>query len=471
MPRKGAFSHTGVPGLRQIAELAVPQMGLMLCHLGIAMTDLWAAGKLDAAVVASLGVVAQVFMLFMLVASVAGSGSLAAVSQALGAGLDLRARRYAGLIVLLAFCSGSLAGSLGYAALPFLLELLHVPEDLAPVVRCFVAVYCLNLPFHYALILLNSVFRAYKLVRLPCVAFFCVFCANAFGSLGFGLGFWGLPAYGYAGIAWSTFGATVIGLACNIAAATRRGILGRGAFPPRRWSAKALPYLLRVSIPTALGQLAEHGGRMVMLGLAAGLPDAVNVIAGMTLGMRVHSVIVFPLGAIGLTMAIFSGHMLGAGNHAALFRFGKNAAFAFAAIFALPAFALYCFRDTAVLFLAPDQNVASHAALCLAYACLGVPATACAVTLHGCFSGAGATPLGMTAGVASMWVVQVPLGWFLAYKLAWGARGVFGAVLLAEIAYGAIMAALYASRKWLLFGARANRRVNHGESGEQTNAE
>ena len=448
------------PTLKQVVGLAVPQLGLMLCHLGIAMTDLWVAGKIDATVVASLGIVSQVFTLLMLITSIAGSGCLAAVSQALGSGLSLRARRYAGLIVTLAFSVGSVVGLLGYCSLSLLFSLLRVPESLAPVVHVFVSIYCLNLPFFYALILTNSVFRAYKLVRLPFFSLLLVFFANLAGSIGFGLGCWGLPDYGYAGIAWATFASTCIGLFCNLLAIKRHGIIRRDSFAPWRWNARAVSYLLRVGVPSALGQLVEHGGRIVMLGLIATLPDSVNILAGMTLGLRIHSVLMFPLGAVGLSMAIFSGHMLGSGDTESLFRFGKKAAVVAAMLFAIPAVALYSLREPAAALLASDPNVIRHAASYLSFACLGIPALACGMTLNGFFAGAGATPLGLIAGCVSMWAVQVPLGWYFTYTLTWGEQGVFIGILCAEFVFAGCIIALFASRKWLRFGVRKQK--HHG---------
>ena len=442
------------PTFKQVAGLAVPQVGLMLCHLGVSLTDLWVAGKIDTSVVASLGIVSQVFTLLMLITSVAGSGCLAAVSQALGAGLALRARRYAGLIVSLALCAGSIVGLLGYFSLPLIFSLLRVPESLAPIVRIFVVVYCLNLPFFYALILLNSVFRAYKLVRLPFFALLLVFSANLVGSLGFGLGYGGLPNYGYAGVAWATFASTLVGLACNVLAVKRHDVIRRDSFAPWRWNIRALPFLLRVGVPSALGQLVEHGGRITMLGLVATLPGSVDILAGMTLGSRIHTVLMFPLGAISLSMAIISGHMLGSGDTASLFRFGKKTALATSVLFAIPAVVLYTFRYPVAALLTSDPNAIYLAANYLSFVCLGVPAMACAATLNGVFSGAGATPLGLIAGCVSMWAVQVPLGWYLAHIQGWGEQGVFMGILCAEFVFAGCIIALFASRKWQNYGIR-----------------
>ena len=167
MPEKNAYA---MPSAREIAALTVPQLGMMLCHLSISMTDLWVAGRLGADVQASIGIVSQVFTLLMLVASLAGSGCLAAISQSLGAGLGRRARRYAALIVGMAGMTGLAAAALGLLSLPLTLRFMHVPPPLEPVVRTFIIAYSCQLPFYYTLIMFNSVFRAYKLVSLPLIA-------------------------------------------------------------------------------------------------------------------------------------------------------------------------------------------------------------------------------------------------------------------------------------------------------------
>ena len=102
--------------------------------------------------------------------------------------------------------------------------------------------------------MLNSVFRAYKLVRLPLIAIAVVAVGNLIGSAGFGLGLCGLPDYGYQGIAWSTFGSALLGLACNLYAIVRHGILTRASLAPWRWARRAMPYLfasLKVAITLA----------------------------------------------------------------------------------------------------------------------------------------------------------------------------------------------------------------------------
>ncbi|MFR8053860.1 MAG: MATE family efflux transporter [Bilophila wadsworthia] len=321
-----AAPNSALPTARELVSLTVPQLGMMLCHLAVSMTDLWVAGRLDASVQASLGIVSQVFTLLMLITSLAGSGCLTTISQALGAGLEQRARRYAALIAGLAGLTGTVIAATSLLCLPMTLRLMHVSPEMEPVFRTFIIAYSCQLPFYYTLIMLNSVFRAYKLVRLPLIAIAVVAVGNLIGSAGFGLGLCGLADYGYQ-IAWSTFGSAPLGLACNLYAIIRHGILTRASLAPWRWARRAMPYLFRVGGPSALGALAGHMGNLVILSLLTGLPgDMVPVLAGMTLGSRVESFLTFPTAALSMTVTILSGHLIGANRPKALFRFGQRLA-------------------------------------------------------------------------------------------------------------------------------------------------
>ena len=75
------------------------------------------------------------------------------------------------------------------------LRLMHVSRNGA---RGQDVYHCLQLPtaVYYTLIMLNSVFRAYKLVRLPLIAIAVVAVGNLIGSAGSGWGCAGCPTTG-----------------------------------------------------------------------------------------------------------------------------------------------------------------------------------------------------------------------------------------------------------------------------------
>ena len=305
-----------LPSRSELIRLTLPQMGLMFCHLAISMTDVWTAGKLSPEAQASIGVVAQIFSLLMLLTSLVASGCMATVSQSLGAGLTLRANRYAGLIIMLSAGMGTLVAALALLCRPVIFHLMGISDDLRPVLSVFFTAYCCQLPFYYVLVMVNSIFRAYKKVLFPLLTILFMTLANLFGDLGFGLGRFSLPAFGAAGIAWTTFACAVLGLLSNLALAARYGLLHRRTFAPWRWNRRAMPYLFRVGMPAAAGQIITHLGSLTTLAIVGLLPNSTDALAGMSVGGRVHAMLLFPLGALHMSMVIVSGHLLGSGERA-----------------------------------------------------------------------------------------------------------------------------------------------------------
>ena len=333
------------------------------------------------------------------------------------------------------------------------LRLMHVSPEMEPVVRTFIIAYSCQLPFYYTLIMLNSVFRAYKLVRLPLIAIAVVAVGNLIGSAGFWLGLCGLPDYGYQGIAWSTFGSALLGLACNLYAIVRHGILTRASLAPWRWARRAMPYLFRVGGPSALGALAGHMGNLVILSLLTGLPgDMVPVLAGMTLGSRVESFLTFPTAALSMTVTILSGHLIGANRPEALFRFGQRLALAAALALGFGAGLLFVFRVPVAEMLSTQPEVVRQAAQFLVFACAGIPLKTYSMLVNGAFAGAGATRVSCKVNCVTMWALQLPLAWTLGN--AFGATGIYAAMLCANAGSAFWYARLYAGKKWLEYGMR-----------------
>ena len=112
--------QTPLPSGKELFRLALPQAGLMLCHLVISMTDVWTTGRLGAEAQAATGVMTQIFALLMLLTSLIASGCLTTVSQSLGAGLEKRANRYAGLILMLSAVTGSVVAAAALVLAPLL---------------------------------------------------------------------------------------------------------------------------------------------------------------------------------------------------------------------------------------------------------------------------------------------------------------------------------------------------------------
>lgn len=426
----------------------------MLCHLIISMTDVWTTGRLGAEAQAATGVVTQIFALLMLLTSLMASGCLTTVSQSLGAGLELRANRYAGLILMLSAVTGSAVAVAAVVLAPLLFHIMGVSDELRPALSTFFLAYCCQLPFYYMLIMMNSIFRAYKKVFLPLLTLLFMALANIIGDLGFGLGMFGLPALGTAGVAWTTFACAVLGLISNLALARHYGLLRRSTFAPWRWNRRAVPYLFHVGMPAAAGQIITHVGSLTTLTIIGLLPGSTDILAGMSVGGRVQGLLMFPLAALNMSVVILSGHMLGSGERSGLYVFGRRIALRTGLVLIPAAFLLWLLREPATAFFSSDPSVLKQASVFLLFACLSLPITAATGMLNALFSGAGATVLSCRVGAVTCWIVGIPLSLLLGLGLNLGATGVYAAGAAGQTAAFLWTLCIFHEKKWLEYGLR-----------------
>ena len=121
----------GTQSGKKIWALTWPQILMFLCQFAIGITDVWACGRLGANVQAAMGLVAQCQFFLMILAFAGTSGTIASISQSLGAARADKARRYAWLSVGFGFAAAS---GLSLAAAGFdreILKLINTPPDIA----------------------------------------------------------------------------------------------------------------------------------------------------------------------------------------------------------------------------------------------------------------------------------------------------------------------------------------------------
>lgn len=432
----------------------------MLCHLGISMTDIWVAGQISSGIMAVMGFITQISGLLMLLVSIVGSGCMATVSQALGRKNSRRASRYSFLILGISLAAGCCVAAFGLLLLPFICNLSLIPDDLRAPAFVFGLAYALQVPFFYCMIMLNSIFRAHKLVWLPLCTLFAVCILNYIGSAGFGLGLFGMPKTGYPAIAWATFISAVTGFGLNILMALKWKILRIRNFPPLRWSKMAAPRLWRIGTPVALGNLGTQLGNLTLLTILAGLPGSpVAAVAGMTLGNRIMAFLLMPLGALGMSVTILSGYFSGARNYGHAFALGKRCAFWSALAMAVAAVMLVLARERITGFFADNPAAIEAAGQFLLISCCALPLQAVSMIINSVLAGAGITKLPCIVSLAGMWWCAVPLAWAFGLWMNHGFAGVYFGMALGTSVTAVWMLGVFLSERWIPAAYRNSLRV------------
>ncbi|MFW5721833.1 MAG: MATE family efflux transporter [Desulfohalobiaceae bacterium] len=444
---------------RNIWRLAWPQTLMMFFHFWIGFVDVYVAGKLSTDVQASLGVITQSLFFLLIVAMALANGAVAAVSQSLGGGLTLRARRYVVMSLGLVLLAGLLLLATGFPIKGLLLDLLRVPEEIRPVASYFLDVYLLLLPFYYLFIIGNAVFRAQQQVFIPLAAMIVVTSVNTLGDFGLGLGLWGLPELGYKGLAWTTFGAVVCGAGVDLAVLWRRGWLDLSGLPPVRWIRKGLPYLVSVAWPAGLMQILWHSGYLVLFALTASLPhENITALAALTAGLRLESILFLPAFAFNMTASILVGHALGGGGEEEAYRYGMRIWSMGCILLTLLAGALWAWIEPLAGVLAASPEVQAETARYLRYNFLAIPFTVTSMVLGGALNGAGATRMNMKIIGGTVWGLRLPLAFVLGHLVLGRATGIWMAMLISQAVQALAMFAAFRSRRWVRFSLAASKR-------------
>ena len=438
---------------RVIWGLIWPQTLMMVLQFGIAFVCVWVAGRIDPVVQASFGMVAQCVMFLQVVAIALGSGAVAAISQSLGAGLARRARRYALLVGWGSLLLGILTALLGYAFRVQLFDALMAPPETREILDRYWLVTLLTTPLNYVWGVSSGLFRAIRHVMAPLFVTLLVFAVIVLGTTGLGLGWFGLPNFGYMGIAWANFLSVLIGAAGNILLLLRLGYMRPRDAPSWRWVRRGAPRLFRVAWPAGLSQFLWQLGYLALFAITASLPlGSVAALAGMTAGMRVESLLFMPAFAFNMTVSVLVGNSLGAGDRVEAKRLALSISGSGCLFISALAGVIWPFMDDLAALLSDSPAVREQTVSYLFYNLLSAPCTAGSMILGGVMVGAGATRYNLAVFASSFWLVRLPLAWLFGHAL-WGeAAGIFLSMLVSQAVQACVMLWVLLRLDWMRFG-------------------
>ncbi len=437
-------------------QLTWPQMLVMLFFFCIGLCDVWAAGQVSNDVQAAFGIVAQGAVFLQVLALATGSGATAAISQSLGAKREKRARRYIAMVILLALCIGLLVAIVAFLAKDLFFAFLQTPDDILPIALFYWGIILLTMPLTYVFSTTTSIFRSTRQVIPPIFVAATMALGNFFGNLGFGLGYFGLPAYGYIGIAWTTFVCTAFGAICNVLLLNQRGFFNYKNIPPLRWMRAGLPYLLKVAIPAGGSQIVWQTGYIVLFSVVASLPfNNVHALAGLTAGMRLEAILFLPGMAFSMTAAVLVGNSLGAKNIPQAYRLARILVISGATIMSIVAAIMWPFIPFLAAALSTSPETQEITRNYMYFNIFSTPFTLISMILGGVMTGAGATKYNLMVYGSSFWLIRLPIAWIFGHYIWQSANGVFLGMVLSQVVQSSIMLVVLYKVDWTRFAMNA----------------
>lgn len=412
----GSAVRTEVRSLfRLAAPLAAAQAGTQLMGL----VDVSVLGRLGARELAAAGLGNAVFFAISVVGMGMMFGIDPMISQAVGAGDRVRARRilwqgiWLGLIVTGVLTLILIAGAI---AIPYA----GVKPELIGPGRAYLLVRTLSLAPFLLFFVVRAYLQAHGNTRPMVIAMVVANVLNVIGDLVFVFGWWKVPAMGVAGAALATVICTIAEL-WIVAAAVRKIDVG-GPFD-HRWNRAEIEHAFRVGLPVGLQMGAEVGVFALVALLAARLG---------TLDLAAHQLVIglasfTYTAALGVSAAgsVRVGIGVGARDRHATRIAGHVAFVGGAAVMGLAALAfLFAPRPLARLITNQEDVIAVAIPLFLVAAVFQLSDGIQAVG-GGVLRGAGDTKYSFYANLLGHWFVGLPIALYLGFRRDLGIVGLW----------------------------------------------
>ena len=217
-----------------------------------------------------------------------------------------------------------------------------------------------------------------------------------------------------------------------------------GSFlPTREITRKAV----RISVPMTVEHAVICGAQIAITMIVA--PLGVIAIAANAFAVTAESLCYMPGYGVGDAATALVGQCHGAKRPALMRQFGYMSVGLGVAIMSVMGVLMFIFAEDIMEFISPVKAISSLGAEVLRIEAWAEPMFAASIVAYGVFIGVGKTTVPAIMNFGSIWLVRVPLAWYLSISL--GLVGVWWAMCIELMFRGVIfLARLFFTRWWRL---------------------
>ena len=422
-------------------KMSWPLIIVMFLEFLVSITDVFVAGRIGKEVQAAVGFTSQLYFIFVVLANAMTQGTVSVVAKLHGGGKVTEFHQSLRTVLISSLIIGVLLTVAAYALTPFVISASSIPSELKSIAYGFIIIYLIALPFHYILTTTNGILRATRRARQSLFTMSVVGITN----VSLNLIFLYKSDLGFKGIAISTVISIIIGSIINFIAIHPMSCIHSS------FSWHLLKVITRIGFPNLVLQVSWQVGSLVMfmiLGLLGS--NSVNVIAAFTTGLRIESAIFLPAYALNMSAAALSGNLVGSGKKRDAYTMGIITAVTGMTIIVILSAIIILNSRTIASNLSSNPLVIDECVRYLIIQMIAEPFMAVLVILSGSLNGAGDTAGVMKIVVFGMWIIRVPLSWFLAVYLNLGPAAVWCVMDLDIIIRMSLILHRYMKRDWLI---------------------
>lgn len=274
------------------------------------------------------------------------------------------------------------------------------------------------------------VFRAVHVVISPALIF----------------GFWFLPRMGVNGTAVANIISQSLGTALSfwilMSGRSRLRLTLRGIRVdfPMIWR------IVRIGLPASVMGMQQNLGQFILMRFVA--PFGTIAVAAHSLNQRVEMLMMMPAWGLGMAAGVLTGQNLGAGQTQRAVKSGWLGTLMVEGFAAVCCLVLVLWAEIPVMAFSSDPELVPLAATFLRIGVVGYMLMGLGGVLQQCISGAGDTLLPMLVSMGAIWIVQIPLAYFLPHNTSLGVYGVRWGIVAGSVAASVAYLVYFQFGRW-----------------------
>ena len=433
---------------RAIFMLSVPMILEMMMESLFAVVDVFFVSKLGVDAIATVGLTESIIMIVYSICVGLSMGVTAMVSRRIGEKKHKDAADVAWQSILIAVFLAFIIGIIGFVYAKDLLALMGASESLISQGYEYTQVLIGGNVTIMLLFILNAVFRG---AGDASIAMRALWISNGLNLILDPLLIFGLGPIEGMGVKGASI-ATTIGR--GIGVSYQLYILFNGKSVVKLVKANMV---FRLKIMMRLIKVSLGGMGQYLIGTASWIflvrlisHFGSEALAGYTISIRIIIFTILPSWGISNAAATLVGQNLGAKQPDRAEKSVWRCAF-YNMLFLLTISIVYfIFAESIVRVFTEEVEVIKHGINTLRYICAGYIFYAYAMVVSQSFNGAGDTRTPTIVNFFSYWMLQIPLAYLLAMMTSLEIKGVFIAILVAEVFLAIVIVSIFRKGKWKL---------------------
>lgn len=381
-------------------------------------------------------------VIFVMVSMIIGlvMGTTIVISQYFGAGDLTKVKRAIDTMYIYSTVAGVISTVIGLLIAEPLLRLLDLPENILPGAVQYLRIYLSGMLIFFGYNGTSAVLRGLGDSKTPLYFLIIATVANII----FVLLFVAVFEWGIAGAAYATLLANAVAFGLAIYWLNRTHKLIRIGFRGLTFDKEIFRQSIKIGLPTGIQQTLVALGGLALLGIVNQF--GTDVIAGYSVASRLDAMALIPAMSFSQALSTFVGQNIGA-NKTERIRTGLIATLKMSGIVTIVTSLVVIFgghllmslftKDEAVI-VAGDQYLTIVSASYILFTLMFI--------YNGVLRGAGDTLLPMFFSLLSLWIIRIPIAWFLSERI--GSVGIWWSIPAGWLVGLALAYFYYKTGRW-----------------------